>query len=282
LTNLAGLERWGYVTVAPDPADAWPKPPRSDWVVRPTPAGRRAQNVWRPLGGVIEQRWQARFGEPEIDELRGSLDALVNQLDVELPHYLPVVSHGKSEVPELPVTHDAAPLGLSVLVSQALLAFTLDFESESDLPLPIAANVLRVLDEDGVRIRDLPRLTGVSKEATSMSLGFLERKGHLVIDLDPAATQVKVARLTPNGRNAQDAYRQLLGRIEERWHATYGDAEVRRLRRSLEGLVGDRSRSPLSGGLKPYPDGWRASVRTPDTLPHYPMVLHRGGFPDGA
>ena len=24
------------------------------------------------------------------------------------------------------------------------------------------------------------------------------------------------------------------------------------------------------------------SVRQPETLPHYPMVLHRGGFPDGS
>lgn len=28
--------------------------------------------------------------------------------------------------------------------------------------------------------------------------------------------------------------------------------------------------------------GWRASVRKPDTLPRYPIVLHRGGFPDGS
>jgi hypothetical protein len=38
----------------------------------------------------------------------------------------------------------------------------------------------------------------------------------------------------------------------------------------------------LFRGLGPYADGWRASVHKPDTLPHYPMVLHRGGFPDGS
>jgi hypothetical protein len=27
---------------------------------------------------------------------------------------------------------------------------------------------------------------------------------------------------------------------------------------------------------------WRASVPNPETLPHYPMVLHRGGYPDGS
>jgi len=39
---------------------------------------------------------------------------------------------------------------------------------------------------------------------------------------------------------------------------------------------------PLSGGLEPYPDNWRASVRRPATLPHFPIVLHRGGYPDGS
>jgi hypothetical protein len=34
--------------------------------------------------------------------------------------------------------------------------------------------------------------------------------------------------------------------------------------------------------MQPYPDGWRASVRAPATLPQYPMVLHRGGYPDGS
>jgi hypothetical protein len=32
----------------------------------------------------------------------------------------------------------------------------------------------------------------------------------------------------------------------------------------------------------PYPENWRDSVRPPITLPHYPMVLHRGGYPDGS
>jgi hypothetical protein len=43
-----------------------------------------------------------------------------------------------------------------------------------------------------------------------------------------------------------------------------------------------RERSPLFAGLKPYPDGWRGDVRPADTLPWFPMVLHRGGWPDGS
>ncbi len=48
---------------------------------------------------------------------------------------------------------------------------------------------------------------------------------------------------------------------------------IRKLRERLENLVYDP---------RPYPDGWRAKVPKPATLPHFPMVLHRGGFPDGS
>ena len=40
--------------------------------------------------------------------------------------------------------------------------------------------------------------------------------------------------------------------------------------------------SRLSKGLGPPPGGWQAAVRAKATLPQYPMVLHRGGFPDGS
>jgi len=61
-------------------------------VVRPTRAGRKAQEIWQPLADEIEQRWQGRFGEEQIGRLRESLEALVDRFDIELPQYLPVVS----------------------------------------------------------------------------------------------------------------------------------------------------------------------------------------------
>ena len=64
----------------------------------------------------------------------------------------------------------------------------------------------------------------------------------------------------------------------------FGHDLISKLRESLEQLVGGDTaeQSRLFEGLRPYPDGWRSSVRKPEILPHYPMVLHRGGFPDGA
>jgi DNA-binding MarR family transcriptional regulator len=290
-TNLHGMQRWGYVTVEPDPVDSRPKPPRSEWVIHATRKGRKAQEVWQPLFGVIEERWQERFGNDQIGQLRESLLTVIKQFDFELPDCLPILGYGLfSQVPGLkrgtapPKDVAGSALPLSALLSRALLAFALVYERKSELSLAISANVVRVLDEKGVRVRDLPLLSGVSKEAISMALGFLQKKGFAVVEPDPTASRRKLVRLTPKGLDAQVDYRHRLVQIEERWRARFGPENIDHLRESLERLVGEPTAqlSPLFRGLEPYPDGWRAAVRRPERLPHYPMVLHRGGYPDGS
>ena len=293
-SHLNGMQPWGYIRVAPDPADTRPKPRRADWIVRPTDAGRKAREIWRPLFAVIEKRWQERFGQDEIERLRKSLWHVISQFEIDLPECLPILGYGlfsKGHDYERrpPGMHkdednDGSTLPLSALLSRALLAFALEFEAESELSLAISANVVRVLDEKGVRIRDLPRVSGVAQEQIKIALGFLQKRGCVVIVSDPASKTAKLARLTPKGLRAQRSYHQLVAVIEERWQARFGKDCTRELRNSLERLVGEGAlpASPLSRGLEPYADGWRASVPKPDTLPHYPMVTHRGGFPDGS
>ncbi len=277
-------EWWGYLVVGPRPGDRRAKPPRSDWLVRPTGAGQRAQAVWRPLSGEIEERWRERFGAEDLDRLRASLQAVVEQFDVELPELFPVGAPRLEPRPSAAGEGASSKLSLPALLSEALLAFTLDFERNSDLGLALVANLLRVLDEKAVAVRDLPLLTGVSKEAISVLVARAAKKGVAVTEPVAAPGRGNLVRLTPAGRAARDASRQLLDVIEQRWRETFGEAAVDNLRGSLERLVGPTVAlpSPLSPALEPYPDGWRAALRPPATLPHHPMVSHRGGFPDGS
>jgi DNA-binding MarR family transcriptional regulator len=289
-TNLPGMERWGYVVVAPDPKDRRAKPPRSAWQVRSTPAGRKAQQVWGPLFGAIEQRWEERFGKDVIERLRDSLQRIVSQQELALPDCLPILGYGLSitdseyERREVPAREEASTLPLATLLSRVLLAFEIDFDAESELSLAIGANVLRVLNEEGVRVRDLPLLSGASKEAIAVSLSFLTKRGYAALRSEPSGGSAKVACLTAKGVKAQEAYRQLLSAIEDRCQKRFGNDSIRALRDSLAQLVGDSTpqTSPLFLGSQPYPDGWRASLPQPNTLPHFPLVLHRGGFPDGS
>jgi hypothetical protein len=162
-----------------DPADRRPKPPRSAWVVRAMPVGRKAREVWQPLIHAIEKRWQQRFGEDEIAGLRESLGAVARQFDLELPDCLPILGYGLfSKRPDYERRASArsedSPIPLPALLSRVLLAFAIEFETESDLSFAISANIARVLHEKGVRLRDIPLLTGVSKEAISMGMASSE------------------------------------------------------------------------------------------------------------
>jgi len=307
-TNLNGMERWGYVTVSPGPGDTRPKPPRSGWLIRATSKGRQAQEVWKPLFATIEERWRSRFGTDHIAQLRGSLSGLIARIDLALPDCLPILGYGLfSRGPDrdpkragkgvreshAPAAREDDPLHLPSLLSRVLLAFAIEFERGWALSLAISANVVRVLDEKGVQVRDLPLLTGVSKEAISVAMGFLEKRRFVAIEPESPGSRVrgsrvKVARLTAQGLLAREAYCQRLVKIEEDWQSRFGKDTIRTLRKLLENLVGEPGlvsepkQSPLHRGLEPYPDGWRAGVSRPNTLPHYPMVLHRGGFPDGS
>jgi hypothetical protein len=137
------------------------------------------------------------------------------------------------------------------------------------------------LTEPGLRTMDIPALGGVSRESVAMAVGVLRKSGLVTVAADPAGGRFRVARLTARGAGLRDEYPALAAAIERDWRARLGDATVTALRAALEPLAaGDQA--PLFAGLEPYPDGWRARRPAPATLPHYPMTLHRGGYPDGS
>ena len=174
--QLNGLRRWRYVDVV-------------DGTVSATAWGRRAQREWAPLPGEIEQRWQARFGARTLGALRDALEHLADDVDLDFPDYLPITvptQNGKLETFRTRVDAvGSGALDISVLLSRALLAYTVDFERESAISLPISADTLRVLIEAPTPLRDLPRLSGVSREAQNMATGFLSRIGCAVIEPAP-------------------------------------------------------------------------------------------------
>ena len=281
-TNLDGMRRWGYVSYTPDPGRG--KRPRPDAVVRLTPGGRRARQVWDDVAAEIGQRWRDRFGAPAVDDLRAALAAVVAELDPRLPDCLPILHPGLFSRPDLPdgaTTPDPTTLPLWALLSRTLLAFATEFEDDSGRSLAISANLLRAATEDGVRSRDVPALAGISKAAAAFTMGPAAKQGLVAEEPDPEGSRWKITRLTSPGARARRAYADLTAAVEDRWRSRFGAARVDALRDALEPLAaGDPP--PLFGGLTPYEDGWRAQVKAPVVLPHYPMVLHRGGYPDGA
>lgn len=289
-TNLPGMRRWRYIDVEPDPDDARAKPPSAALRVRAAANGRMAQKVWEPLVPVIEARWGERWGGGPIVSVRTALRALVSQSVFDLPDCLPILGYGlwsagpsrASFAPADGGAGDDSLLSLPTLLARALLMIAIDFEARSEVSLASFADVLRVLDVQPIPIRDLPRRSGVSKEAISMAMGVLSKRGLVVMDTNPAGGPGKVARLTARGLTSQRTHAGLLRVVEEEMELRAGAGVIGALRDSLSLFAGDSRGSGLFPALEPNPEGWRASIRKPETLPHFPMVLHRGGYPDGS
>jgi DNA-binding MarR family transcriptional regulator len=283
-TNMHGMQRWGWVRVG------------SDQMIRPTRAACRAREIWPSLLGDVEERWRQRFGIEAVEKLRANLSALAGRLDSNLPDCLPILGYGlvtqisqRKSWPAKDCGAVAPEVTLAALLSKVLLAFALEFETKSKISLAIAANVLRLTGTEGVRVRDLPNLSGIAKPGIAVAISFLTKRGYARVQSEASGSRVNLLSLTPKGEEARESYHSLVQRIEDRWSEAFGAATIAELRQSLERLVGDPTASPLFGGLEPYPDGWRAAdylkakqAGKALVLPHYPMVSHRGGFPDGS
>jgi methyltransferase (TIGR00027 family) len=301
ITNLDGMRRWHYVTFTPDPGQG--KHPGPNTLIRPTAWGIGARDTWQQVTGEVESRWRDRLGHREFTALRAALVDLVEHLHPLLPDCLPILGYGLVSKPGRadgstatahvirgewqgvtglhPRTGLIAELPLWALLSRPLYAFAKQYEAEPRPSLAISANILRVLTTDGVYIKDIPAQGGVSKESVAMAVGVLRRYGLATEGPDPAGSRFKVIRLTARGVALRDEYPALAADIERDWCARFGDARVTALREALEPLVTGASPA-LYAGLAPYPDNWRARIKPPAALPHYPMTLHRGGYPDGA
>ena len=281
---------WGYVVVDSSHIGSHSRRISRDDIVRPTAGGRKAIEVWRPLMGIIDQRWEERFSRSEIDQLRSVLCKVASHVAVNLPDGLPILGYGlfsresdavrANPVQGRSVARHRGESGqtLPALLSKTLLAFAVEFERGSKVSLAVSANILRLVDEHGVQLRDLPRLAGVSKEAIATGLSFLEKKGYAVIRPEVAHGRVKLALLTAEGGIVREAYYQRTSTIEKEWQRRFEEGTIHQLRGTLERIIA----GPLLLGLEPYLDGWRASAGKSEVLPHYPMVMHRGGFPDGS
>jgi hypothetical protein len=266
--NVPGLERWRWITVGESSGTrragyGSKRGIRRDTVLRPTAAGVYARSAWPERIAEVEARWESRFGAPTVAAVRAALQPL----DRDLPWAPPEVHspHGFRTDATSPAG-DAAEAPLVVQLGRALTGLTLDHEGGALISAPLGANVLRV----GGPVADLPARAGISKEAVAMALTFVVRHG-LADD---------TLALTDKGRAARDDY---VTRAVER------DDEP--LRAALTALL-DQTEA-LSAGFVPPPGCWRGErpylaqterlMANPTTaLPWHPMVLHRGGWPDGS
>ena len=267
LGNNPGLVRWGYLRLTPGSPPS--KKVDRTWTVAPTPAGLLAQRTWAPLPTEVTDRWTKRW--PEVATLRALLEQIVANADRELPDHVPNNGHkqGNVQFPMRP-PRPTGELDVGTLLARALLLFTIDVEATSPVALVHSANVLRALADGPVLQRNLPQVTGIAKETLAVMTGQVRREGLLSVS---AAKEVELTRV---GRKAAADASNAVAAVERNWPIE--------IRACLEPLVGDGTvaGSALAEAIRPPEGTWRHRRPQPLTLPHHPVVSHRGGYPDGS
>src|SRR6202000_3451247 len=151
--QVAGMTRWGYVRSA-------------DGLLRLTPGGTRAAEIWRPTEARIEERWRERFGADAVASIRSTLAGCLADISQIGPDYLPQVVHGLWTTPQLRADRDPSELSdsLSALLCRALTVIAVAFERTSPISLALAANALRVLEPNGMPAGEVWARAGIARE----------------------------------------------------------------------------------------------------------------------
>jgi hypothetical protein len=171
---------------------------------------------------------------------------------------------------------------LSALLSQVLVAFTIEFDNEFErqmgeaghpgarLSLVMWANLMRFLGKEALSVRDLATLALAPDKEIRFELGCLERWGFVVLQPDPGDDRIIpitthrqsgrelrdgwgcgrgiragwLVHLTSKGLTASEIWPPLFDTIERRWEMRFGKDEINRLRLTLQNIVGELDVEP--------------------------------------
>ncbi len=104
---------------------------------------------------------------------------------------------------------------------------------------PTHGCVFRFVRDDGMRLTELARLAGMTKQSVGELVDDLVRLGYVERIPDPEDKRAKLICLTDRGIEAQRVGFGLLGEIEGRWAERFGAARVKELRELLEEAVSE-------------------------------------------
>jgi len=204
-----------------------------------TETGAMAADVWPAQLAQVDQPW---VGTP----LREALEHVVRQLPFELPHY--PASYGSADPSAIggPSMQNAkrraglpahgtdwrpvprgdgdttSSLPITALLSQALTAFTIDYEDRFPWPLASTMNVLVHIDTTPTPLTKLPPNHGITGNGKSL----LER--HLIVSVTTQG-----ASLTDRGKLVLERHPARLDATEATWREHYGDEAVNALQDAL-------------------------------------------------
>jgi DNA-binding MarR family transcriptional regulator len=201
-----------------------------------TTRGRDVARRWKPLQESAEKLWQEKTSRDRTSCLRLSLNKIVAAFPMEHPHY--PASYGSADAsitgrngrdwrPVFRKSGDTvSALCTSALISQALVAFAMDYEKMSPVALSLSTTVIKRIPPEGELLKELGDSAGVSA---------LVRHGFLRVAGDGSTM---TAFLTPKGLSVAAEYDERIRKVEAGWRHRFGNDSVEQLRRALEQATG--------------------------------------------
>src|SRR5688500_6018430 len=181
----------------------------------------------------------------------------------------------------------AARLPLSALLSQTLVAYTIEFDNEFEQRAPhittlaggggsgkwagpwltsqaMWTNFIRHIGDKGTPVRDIQAMACLSEPAIKSRLHHLEWWRYLTFAPDPSDTRAKpryrdmLVHLTPGAKRSRDEGKSLNAPVDKLWRARFGKQPIEALTSALQTI---------------------ASAQRDDLPDYLPVVDFPGGFP---
>jgi DNA-binding MarR family transcriptional regulator len=127
---------------------------------------------------------------------------------------------------------------LDAATESVLAEFRRDLEEAGYADIrPTHGCVFRFVRDDGMRLTELARLAGMTKQSVGELVDDLVNLGYVERIADPEDRRAKLICLTDRGIEAQKVGFGLLADVEDRWVERFGATRMKQLRKLLEEAV---------------------------------------------
>ncbi len=131
---------------------------------------------------------------------------------------------------------------LDAATESVLAEFRRDLEEAGYADIrPTHGCVFRFVRDDGMRLTELARLAGMTKQSVGELVDDLVNRGYVERIPDPEDRRAKLICLTDRGIEAQKVGFGLLADVEDRWAERFGATRVKQLRKLLEEAVSEEA-----------------------------------------
>jgi len=139
-----------------------------------------------------------------------------------------------------PAAEDALPDHLARWLEAASRRLHADLQAHGTLAFPELRGshrrILQMIPAQGVRITDLARIAGMTKQALGEFVDWLEQSGFVRSGRDPADGRVRLVTRTDRGDAAAEAATLAIAAVEREWRKEVGAETFDTMKQALRQL----------------------------------------------